>query len=298
MRLCVFVFFIVGYWLPAIAAPVPELASTAKIHVLFPEQNPVIFVGKKAADNAARAGGGMMYPGDTAGVFLVSILTHAAVNGAAMSAAEKKAQDAANQVLAPFGDFIKEIDLKFLWDEQKIKAIESKVRDVSFSTAGVPAENDWSLGAQPVFALTQSKASLILYNKITLAAFSGVKPKRERSQTKKKSTKDDGLTIVVVSDPITEENKTDYWLNNSGSIFKSETKNLFAISVGLAIKSVAEGAAISTAPEVSIRYLQDGLKHLERGQIITQDCKRTVFRTLGNELKSVPNLEFASCPKV
>lgn len=272
--------------------------ALSNIHVVFPEKNPVIFVGKKSVGTSAGQGAGMMYPGDTADLFLVSILTHAAVSGAVQSSAEKKEQELANKVLEPFESFIKEIDLKYLWDEQRIKATDSKVRELSFTVQDAPAEIGWSLGLQPVFALTQSKASLILYNNIKLAASGGAKPKRAKSQTKKKSGKNDGLTVVVVSDPIADENKSDYWLKNSGSSFKSETKNLFALSVGLAIKSVAEGDAIASAPEVSVRYLQDGLKYLERGQIISQDCKRTVFKTLGNEVKSVPNLDFASCPKV
>lgn len=281
----------------ALSAEPLHLNTKSNIQVVFPDKNPVLFVGKKSLDKKANNGGGMMYPGDTAGLFLVSVLTHAAISGAAQSSAEKKEQELANEVLSPFADIIKEVDMNFLWDEQRIRANEPKLQDLVFTIQKSTTENSWALNTKPVFALTQSKASLILYNKINLENISDNPKKKPKNRSKKKSNESDGLTVVIVSDPIPEENRTDHWLRNSGNAFKSEIKRLFSMSIGMAIKSAMDDASISAAPEVSIRYLQDGLKYLERGQIISQDCRRTVFNSLSDELKSVPNLDYTNCPQ-
>ncbi|HMU65669.1 MAG TPA: hypothetical protein PKE57_00910 [Cellvibrionaceae bacterium] len=296
MRFC-FILLLLLNAHTALSAQALRLDTNSNIEVVFPDKNPVIFVGKKSLDKSANNGGGIMYPGDTAGLFLVSVLTHAAISGAAQSSAEKKEQELANQVLAPFADIIKEVDMNFLWDEQRIRAADPKLHDLVFNTQKSAIANSWSLDTKPVFALTQSKASLILYNKINLECAGDGSKKKSKNRSKKKPAESDGLTVVIISDPIIEENKTDYWLRNSGSAFKNEIKRLFTLSIGMAIQSARDEVSISSLPEVSVRYLQDGLKYLERGQIITQDCRRTVFKTLSNELKSVPNLDFTNCPQ-
>jgi hypothetical protein len=291
-RISMFFFVMSG----AFAQESATLVSTDTIHLTFPDKDSVIFVGKKSPNPNTSPAGGMLYPGDTAGVFLVSILTHAAISGSVQSAKERKEQELANEVLAPFQPFIPEINSQFLWDEEKVKATDGVIGPLSFDKVDNSGSSHWSLLSQPVFALTQSKSSLIIYNSLTLKTNNRDKKNKTKPAKNKKTNDKSNITVVVVSDPITNENKSEYWLNNSGSAFKSESKSLFTESMSLALKYFLGGDSLSAnANEASIRYLEDGLKRLERGVILSQNCKRTVFKSLSNEIKSVPNLDHLSC---
>ena len=93
-----------------------------KLNVFFDAKNPAVFVGKKSVNVNASGAGSMVYPAGSAGVFLVSILAHAAVSGSVENKRLSMEQEAANQVLEPFANKISEVDSDFLWDEARISA--------------------------------------------------------------------------------------------------------------------------------------------------------------------------------
>lgn len=266
-------------------------------NVYFAPENPITFVGKKSTVANSQAAGSMMYPADTAGLFLVSILAHAAVSGGVEKSRLKKEQEEANKVLEPYNPYIVAMNEAFLWEEQQLTGAYDELDKFQFLFGGQQQEiSRWELNVAPVFAMTQNQSSFLIYNKMTFTDRSlATQKKKKAKKLKKGQPNPNEKLVVIVSDPVFDDNKADFWLRENAKAFNDAVKNLYMESFRLGVAKQF-GIINATEPkQLTIKYLEDGVKKIERGYVITQSCKRTVFESLAGEIKSVPNLDFANC---
>lgn len=270
----------------------------ALFNVSFDPKNPITFVGKKSLNGNSQGAGGMMYPADTAGVFLVSILAHAAVSGTAEKSRLNKEQEEANKVLEPFSQYIAVVDTDYLSNDLPLKTSSSALEKFTFLHGDKQSENSkWQIKVTPIFLMTQSKSSFLLYNKMAFEdrALIYSKKKKAQKKLKKGALNPYEKLVVIVSDPVLEKDAADYWLRDDAKVFRESAKTLYLESFQLGVGRQFGSLESAQTKQVTIKYLEDGVKKIERGYVISQTCKRTVFESLAGEIKSVPNLEFATC---
>lgn len=270
-------------------------------NISFDATQPINFIGKKALDKSNNiAAGGMMYPADTAGIFLVSILTHAAINGGVQSKRLTKEQEAANQVLNAYKTAIDQITPEYLWDNDIIEStLKNKAKFLQKNEHS--DDSKWEIKVMPVFALTQNQGSLMIYNNLLFSDRSLIPMKKSRNvkkstkRTKKNYIDPNIKKIVIVSDPAPETDAEKFWADNNEKVFLETAKKIYLESFILAIQVHGGALAEAQAEQSTIRYLEDNTKKIERGYVIEQTCERTLFRSLLVEIKSVPNLGFHEC---
>lgn len=276
---------------------IPVLNETF-FNVSFDPKNPITFVGKKSLNGSNQTSPAILYPADTAGLFLVSILTHATMSGAVEKSRLSKEQEEANKVLEPFNQHIAIVDTGYLSNELQLNVSESQLDKFTFLHGDQQSESSkWQINVVPVFAMTQSKGSFLLYNKMTFIDRSLINTKKKKTQKKaKKGTPNPyEKLVVIVSDPVLETDTANYWLRDEAKVFRDSVKTLYIESFQLGVSRQFGSLEPAQAKQITIKYLEDGLKKIERGYVISQTCRRTVFESLAGEIKSVPNLEFATC---
>jgi len=266
--------------------------------VKFDEKQPVTFVGKKSVNGGNGVGGGMMYPADTAGLFLVSILTHAAVSGSVEKSRLTKEQELANKVLDPYASYIANVNADYLFNPNDLKNFEQS--GMSFLKGVEEGDKSrWHLKTVPVFAMTQNQNSLIVYNKMTFIDQSLIDTKKKINKKPKRAKRGavdpNEKLVVIVSDPISAESAADFWIRDNAKAFQDTVKNLYLESFKLGVSRQFGNLDAAQEKQVTVKYLEDGVKKIERGYVISQTCKRTVFESLAKEIKSVPNLDYTSC---
>lgn len=270
------------------------------LNISFNSKQPVTFVGKKSLDASGLAAGSMMYPADTAGLFLVSILTHAAVSGSVQKAQLSRDQEEANKVLEPYNPYIAAIDETFLAEHTSSQGVSAVTSKMQFLLGDKHLESSrWHVTVMPVFAMTQNQSSFLIYNTLTFSDRSlTAKDKRKIKKLKKGQPNPNEKLVVIVSDPVLVEDKAGFWLHDNAKVFNESIKNLYIESFQLGVARYFGDLQNSDAKQVTIKYLENGVKKIERGYVVSQTCKRTVFESLAGEIKSVPNLEFSSCSSV
>ncbi len=271
--------------------------ESQQVNVRFDAKQPVTFVGKKSLDAAGSAGAPIMYPGDTAGLFLVSILAHAAVSGGVEKARLSKEQEEANKVLEPYNPYITSINEAFLLQHTQLQDLQGTTDKLQLLLGDKCQENSrWQVNVVPVFAMTQNQSSFLIYNKLTFFDRSLTPKERKKIKKVKKGQPDPNeKVIVIVSDPVLVDDKADFWLRENAGAFHSAVRNLYVDSFNLGIARYFGDLKNLDTKQVTIKYLENGVKKIERGYVISQTCQRTIFESLAGEIKSVPNLEFSSC---
>ena len=267
-------------------------------NLLFADEQLFDFHGKIDVNRNSVAGGGMAYPADTAGVFFAAILTHAAIAGSAKKAKLNAAQKAADEVLVNYQPHIEKINTASMQFNQ-LKLAPDHTFNVNFTPDTDPA-SQWSVRTKPVFFLTQSQQTLILYHQLMFYDQALVTDKKSRkvkktSKRKKKGPDPRERLIVIVSDPLGEGEASQLWLDEEGKYFQETVRKLYQESVQIGFQHYRGHMTPAASNQMTIRYLEDGKKKIERGQVIKKSCRRTLFLTLAGEIKLVPNMEFASC---
>ncbi len=268
--------------------------------VKFDEKQPFIFLGKVDVNGPGDTEVATLYPGDTAGLFFMSILAHAVITNSISESRITKRQKNANRVLVDYEDFIAKFSNP---DEVSISQLNIDIGDakktVFFSTEiNSTPDAYWSMTVKPIVFMTQSQGSLILFNKIVLQEknTTGTKPKKSNSTSQQRSrTNPNEKIVVVVSDPIADTNYKNYWSADNGNNFIATIKIMYQQSLALVIGRKLSEAHLQTLEQSTVRYMEDGVKKVERGIVISATCKRTLFESLAGEIKSVPNLDFLNC---
>jgi|GEM_PF-1264409 len=277
-----------------------RLQSQHQIFLKYNEKSPFIFIGKIDVNKANGAATPILYPGDNALIFFTAILAHAAINSGIDHSRLSKEQEDANKVFDDYQPYIQKFNNTDSVVIPQLKvALAEKNTDVVFLTdKNLKSGAQWEMDVSPIFFMTQNLGSLILYNKILLQenfADDSKKPKKTASSNKKTANKNERI-VVVISDPIAIPDYKHFWSDNEGSQFLDTLKKMYKESLSLVIANRLGNQRAEGAEQITVRYMEDGVKKVERGYVISSDCKRTLFESLSGEIKSVPNLDFLSCP--
>lgn len=271
------------------------------LNVSFDNKQPVTFVGKKSLDATGGGSAPILYPADTAGLFLVSILTHAAISGGVQKAQLNKEQEEANKVLEAYSSYISTVNEAFLLEHTYVRdAFPLPDKQLQCLLGDKHLKNSrWQVNVVPVFAMTQNQSSFLIYNKLTFVDRALTpKEKRKLKKVKKGQPNPNEKLVVIISDPVLVDDKADFWLRENGQAFNNAVKELYVESLHIGMARHFGSFKNTDTKQITIKYLENGVKKIERGYVISQSCQRTVFESLAGEIKSVPNLEFSSCTSV
>ena len=232
------------------------------------------FFGYVNFDGLGNGQGNMGYPGLGPGVFLASILTHAAISESSKNSEKNKRQNQANTVLVPYRTLISDVDIQSL--------MNNVIHDLSKGSAHKIYKYEteegmgrWILTSMPVFYMTQDESHIILRNVVALY------------------NEDDPDSVVyqnmveVISQPV-KENPRGFWIGNNGVEFNKATNELLLTSFKLVNKDFRGVLTKIENKDRTFKYLLSGKKIFERGSLLTTDCRRVTIRTLRGWLKSVP----------
>jgi hypothetical protein len=295
---CLFFLFLNSYSWALVASTNQQ--DEYQIFLKYNEKSPFIFMGKIDVNKASGNAGGMLYPGDNALVFFTAVLTHAAINSGVDHSRITKEQAEANKVFDDYQPYIQKFNTPENATISQLDVGFAKSK-VSFLTeAALKADAEWEMDVAPIFFMTQNFGSLILYNRVILQEnvvkdLKKSKKTASSSSAKKKANKNERI-VVVISDPIAEPDYKHYWSNNDGSQFSNTLKNMYKESLSLVIANRIDNQKAENAEQITVKYMEDGVKKVERGYVISSNCKRTLFESLAGEIKSVPNLDFLNCP--
>ena len=234
----------------------------------------VRFFGYVNFDGLGNGQGNMGYPGLGPGVYLVSILTHAAISESSKNSEKNKRQNQANTVLVPYRSLISDVDIQSL--------MNNVIRDLSKGSTHkiykYEAEEElgrWILTSIPVFYMTQDESHIILRNVVTL--YNEGDPDTVVYQN----------MVEVISQPVKEDPRG-FWIGNSGVEFNKVTNELLLTSFRLVNKDFRGVLTKIENKDRTFKYLLSGEKIFERGSLLATDCGRVTIRTLRGWLKSVP----------
>lgn len=257
-------------------AVIPPL-DTSSLLVVFPEDQPFLFLGKQDPNSVSGSQrNNMLYPGYNAGSFLAGVLLHGFIQGGVNASAERKQQDLANQVLDQY---------QLAIDEKRtaVRDVDSWFSPPEGTNIAAPAvlesNNVLVADVKPVFFLTQDERTVILSAEVEF--YASLYPVGE-SQS---------VLLEYVGDSLQEGEPYNIWSSNDFSTFNSQIDLLLSGGINVALKSYMGQLKELEGQNVSIRYIEAGKKKLERGRIIEETCDRYVFLTLRDVIKSVPKFE-------
>lgn len=259
-----------------------EQPNKTQLYLEFPEEDEVLFFGKISSDQADALSGNMMYPGDNAGVFLVSVLTHAAIQSSINEKNREKQQTEADTVLENYQQTIEKFDGDFLLtDDSSITTSNGKVTLKRYKPENdtLHAVNRFVAKILPVYYLTQNENTLVLN-----IQFNFYESKNPQTAVNQK-------IVEYVSDPIISEKNSAIDAEQKQTRFIESGRKLFGESVRLALEASSGNLESSNNIEKTVRYFENGRKKVERGTILEDRCDRIVFTTLRGVVKSVPKLD-------
>lgn len=198
----------------------------------------------------------------------VSFALNAAFIGSARESQKNSLQVEANKVLAPYQAVLADWRSSDLFARALARAQKAAVPPA--------ATRAWQFAATPVFSMTQDQKAIVLDSLIEVRAAGASAPLF-------------AAPLRVVAAPIDDADPAAHWNAQQGQALRSTSEELLAQALQLAV--VFADPAAPPAPGLgakSMRFMQGATEHVERGEVVSQDCARTVFRTLRGSLMSVP----------
>lgn len=260
---------------PGLAAGVAPYAAGTGWTLRLPKPEKVIYRGIASFDEAGSGAGGMLYPAPNAVGFLAAVLTHSLLVGSAKDQQKTKLQQEADKVLEPYQPVLGEYLQKDLMQRGlQLVAAGGNRRLVDADAA--PAA-DWLIDSTPVFSLTRDQSTIVLEN--VIAVYAPSLPSAPAYQN----------VIRVVSKPRTESDLVAFWTANQGEKLKDESAGLLAQSLDIALGEVSAAPGQQAVPQKTYRYQEGSAEKMERGQLVSERCGRTVIRTLRGWLMSIPS---------
>jgi hypothetical protein len=217
-------------------------------------------------------GGGhqILYPAPGVVGLLAAIFTHAAISQGVQSSQRKAEQDAADRVLEPYREALRNWNSAALWDAAVLAAaptLDLKRWDPASTSNAQP-----SIDVVPIYTLAQDEGVLTADVAIKHSA-----PAQGAA----------GETLVrVISSPHAAADARNHWSANDSRQLKDTAARMLAHAIDVAQRHPA-ATADEPAPRTH-RYLQGGVERSERAQLLSGDCARAVLRTLRGGLLSVP----------
>jgi hypothetical protein len=238
----------------------------------LPAEEAVMYRGVINLDTAGSGAGRMMYPAPSAAGFLVAVVTHGLLLEATKNSEKTARQTQADRVLVsyrPVLDDFKASDL--LRSAVRKMASPGRLVPATAATAG----DGLLVESTPVFAMTQDQQALVLDNTVTITRTGEAKPIYQ-------------ATVRVVSQPRIDEELHAFWTDEDGRRLRAESTSLLAHSLEMALRDGTAAPADGTPAFRTLRYPEGGTEKLERAQVVSQHCGRTVIRTLRGWVMSVP----------
>ena len=265
---------------PATTA-IPSKPSDEIFQLHFPNQDKVQFLGKIDTSQKAGDGAAVMYPGE-AGVagFVAAIAAHSIAASSVKNSRKKQMQESANRILQPFSQVIEQLAFEQLYP-QSLTLPGNTAPTVNLEPYSEhSADNKWIIESTPTFYVTLEKKDLILQNAIRI--YESAKPDNSAYQN----------TIAVVFNDTGTHLSNDGVPIDNGNPFASTVKNLFKESLDLAISDfINQQSPPDSYQTTTVRYLEDGEKKVERGNVMISSCEKIVFKTLRKWIKSVPQMK-------
>lgn len=259
----------------ALPAPVPAIVPSGPSWALrLPKTEPVLFRGVVNLDNAGSGPGAMMYPAPGVAGLLVAIVTHGVIMESVKSAEKTRLQTEADQVLAPYQEWLK----GFQHRELMQRGLEKTALGERKRLAEVGSEDatDWVIDSTPVYSMTQDHSALILDNILTIRrpGALGAVPYQN--------------TVRVVSQSRTADDLQAVWGAEQGALLKEESVRLFAQSLDMGLADAQKPSSAASRAHKTVRYLEGRQEKMERGEVLDDRCGRVVIKTLRGWLMSVP----------
>lgn len=260
----------------------PSLKELTHLEIVFANPDIIPTIGAVSTNGTNTSYGSQMYPGYNGPSFIVSVIAHAVIQSAATTKAEKYRQTTANEVLAKYellGD-------GFPLSNLALGDMPVYIEDRSINlTHTIPSKTNNIAGplyaaVYPTLIMPMSEKSLILQNEVRIySIFDAETPLRT-------------ATIEIVHSPDCGEIEAfEYWTTNNNENLNSTVQSMFSESIELALNSESiKSFAAGVQPE-TIRYLEDGNKKVERGQVLDQKDNRVRFITLRGAIKVAQLLE-------
>jgi hypothetical protein len=218
----------------------------------------------------------MMYPGNTAGLFLVSVATHALASETIKESERSALQEKADKVLLNYQAVLDNYMLDDLMQNgiQKFGRITDQLTFYPFDED--LASGNWLVEVAPTFYLSQDHDGIALKNLVKI--YSRNDPSKVVYQN----------IVEVYSAQHQAEKSPAYWVSDSGKRLKDTSESLFAASVDLVVEDVLKMFSGQNSKQKTIKYDLWGKKMYERGILLSQNCDRMVIKTLRGWIKSVP----------
>ena len=248
-------------WTPA--------AAQAVLWLKLPLVPEVSWRGMLSTEGTGVGGGPqLLYPAPGVVGLLAAIFTHAAISQSVQSSQRKAEQEAADRVLEPYRDALRNWTAADLWDAA-VLAAPPGLKLQRWDPAANPQP---AVDVVPVFTLSQDEGVLLadVAIKHGAAAASGAAE----------------VLVRVVSSPHAAADARSHWSADESRRLKDAAARMLAHAIELAERHPATAA--SDAPMRTHRYLQGGSERSERAQLLAGDCARAVLRTLRGGLLSVP----------
>lgn len=255
---------------PAVAAA----DGDTKLALRLPQQKQVVFRGVSSLDGAGGATAQMVYPAPNAVGLLAAVLTHGLLSEATRNAEKNRIQEAADKVLAPYQDVLKDFEHRQLM--QRALERTKSFADKRLLEDGQAAAGETLIEAVPVFSMTQDQRTIVLDNALAIYA-----PNAPSDPAYK-------IAVRVVSRAKDADDLVGFWTAEGGEPLKAESARLFAASLELARRAASRELDKADALQRTVRYLEGASEKVERAQVLSSACDRMVIRNLRDALMSVP----------
>ncbi|MES2300434.1 MAG: hypothetical protein V4582_25590 [Pseudomonadota bacterium] len=267
-------------WLPAQGAGASDLASTASgapsaapsFALRLPLEEGVPFNGVVNYDGAGIGSGAMLYPAPNLIAMVAAVATHGLIAGGARENQKLAMREKANEVLKPYQAMLGTLKQRDLI-QAAIERMHSPGAKTLLAAADASKADDTLIETSLVYFMTQDQRALILENTVSIKRAGGAEPYTN--------------VVRVVTPAIAEQEPARFWSEEQGAKLREQSALMLAISLDLAIADAAKASDQQLAFK-TIRYVEGGLEKMERGQIIGEQCKRVVLKTLRGNLMSVP----------
>lgn len=243
----------------------------------------VDFIGYADKDKLSpQKGAGILYPGNTAGVFLASVAAHALTAGAVKDSQEEKLQTKANSVLKDYAVYISDIEEGEIAGEviEQLAAEETYSYPISAYSAASDKKS-WVANVQPTYIMAQDQRQIILRATVLLSKSEAL------DQIEYKN-------VIEVISPSTESaDPKQYWLQQDE--LRSSAESLLYLSLKWMITDIMTGQIDAVTEQETFQYEFGGEKIYERGNLLAQDCRYTAARNLRGWIKVFPVSAAVEC---
>lgn len=264
----------------AVVAVVPEPLSvdTSTYLVEMPLGDSVAFYGQPQPKSTAKESrGGPLYPGDSAATFFASVMAHALISKGVQDAEKKARIEAANAILEPYLPLIDEISPEYLQAYATDQA--GLTQNLPFSIYDESSDvRGWHTKVNPVFFMSHTEDAIAIRAQVTIYATDAEEdagPVYER-------------TVHLHSLPVSTK---EMWFDEGGETLLGTVYDLTRDALVFAIHDYQGRYDATDIKQTTIRYLENGIKTVERGKIIDRECGFVIFESLRNELKRVQSLD-------